>query len=313
MRIALLLAAFLSVTIGATLTCRAQFVSSSSEGTIYIGILDDVREDIWLGKTEKIGGRLVMPAFEKSNAEWHSVTHFLIRQVEWTAAFDGKNLGQVESQATSNEADQINSESSRAKQIILTPNADIPTVGKPSKMFTGVSSLFGLAKVRRPLVVVSKPYYRDPDHWMPTRLPTEIARMVRQGFRNEYPHVGRCEHEHVAETDWKFPDSALALPKAYASNKNSFLVAVRLNAGDCGWGGHPDDPLDSFVDQWFFVAADRSVRRIGGFEDLLDAGDYDNDGNSELIFFSTRSEKSDAYDLVYDSFRKSVDLEIGYH
>jgi hypothetical protein len=124
--------------------------------------------------------------------------------------------------------------------------------------------------------------------------------------------VDRCEQEQVAERDWKFPDSALALPVAYASNKNSFLVAVSLNAGDCGWGGHPDDPLDSFVHQWFFVAADRRVRRIGGFEELVDAGDYDNDGKSELIFFSTRSENSDAYDLLYDDFRKKVDLEIGY-
>jgi hypothetical protein len=88
---------------------------------------------------------------------------------------------------------------------------------------------------------------------------------------------------------------ALTLPTAYASNKNSLLVAVRLNAGDCGWGGRPDDPADPWVLQWFLVAPDGSVRRVGGFEELLDAGDYDNDGRSETIFFSTRSEHSDAY------------------
>ena len=88
--------------------------------------------------------------------------------------------------------------------------------------------------------------------------------------------------------------------------------AVSLNAGDCGWGGRPDEPTDPFVNQWFFVASDRSVRRIGGFDELLDAGDYDNAGSSEVIFFSTRSENSDAYDLLYDNFQKKVDLEIGY-
>jgi hypothetical protein len=289
-------------------------ISSTDEDKVYVGILDDAREETWYGKTGAIERRIVMPAFEKSHSEWRPITSFTPRDMKWTVAFDGKNLGQVESQASSegDGADQINSNSSRAKQSVLTPIAAIPSVGKPSREFIGTTSLLGLTTVRRPLVVVSKPNYGDPDHWKRARLPEEIARLVRQGFRKQYPHVDRCEQEQIAERDWKFPDSALVLVAAYASNKNSFLVAASLSAGDCGWGGRPDDPLDSFVHQWFFVDADRSVRRIGGFEELLDAGDYDNDGSSELIFFSTRSENSDAYDLVYDNFRKKVDLEIGY-
>jgi hypothetical protein len=203
-----------------------------------------------------------------------------------------------------------NSRSSRAKQTIVTPTAQIPTVGKPSRWFTGISTLFGLATVRRPLVVVSKPYYRDPDGWKGRQVSEEIAQLVREGFRRQSPHVDRCKDEKIAEHDWKFPDSALTLPAAYGSSKNAFLVAVSLNAGDCGWGGRPDDPLDSFVYQWFFVAADRSVRRIGGFDQLLDAGDYDNDGSSEVIFFSARSENSDAYDLLYDNFQKKLTLRL---
>lgn len=312
----LFLAAVLGPLATATLVCRVAPLNPTTERErVYIGILDDAREAIWHGKVGVIDQRIVMPAFEKSGSEWRAVTSFLPRDLKWTVAFDGKNLGQIESQMSPDEgnADQINSSFSRAKQTILTPIADVPTVGKTSQEFTGVSSLLGLTAVRRPLVVVSEPYYSDPDHWKRTRLPEEIARLVREGFRKQYPHVDRCEQERIAESDWKFPDSALVLAAAYSSNKNSFLVAVSLSAGDCGWGGRPDDPLDSFVNQWFFVDADRSVRRIGGFEELLDAGDYDNDGSSELIFFSTRSENSDAYDLIYGNFRKTVDLEIGYH
>lgn len=136
---------------------------------------------------------------------------------------------------------------------------------------------------------------------------------MRKGFRTQYPHVGRCSEEQLAEKDWKYPNSAIKVIAVYGSNKNSFLVSVHLNAGECGWGGHPDDPPDTFVDQWFFVASDRSVRRIGGFDLLLDAGDYDNDGRSELLFFSMRSESSDAYDLVYGDFRQKVELIVGYN
>jgi hypothetical protein len=282
------------------------------DGSVYVGILDDAREDFSVEKTGAIKRRIIMPAFEKRDAEWQAVTHFGAHSMKWTVGFDGNNLGEVESQASGEEADQINSSHSRAKQIIVTPDAKVPTFGKPSREFTGVSSLFGLTSVRRPLVVISKPYWHDPDGWMNTQLPEEITQLVRDAFRRQYPHVDRCEHEKIAERDWRFPNSALSVRAAYASKKNSLLVAVKLDAGDCGWGGRPDEPTDSFVFQWFLVTADHSVRRIGGFESLLDAGDYDNDGRSELIFFSTRSESSDVYDLLYDNFQKKAELEVGY-
>lgn len=79
------------------------------------------------------------------------------------------------------------------------------------------------------------------------------------------------------------------------------------------WVGRSDDPADPWVLQWFLVAPDGTVRRVGGFEELLDAGDYDNDGRSEVIFFSTRSEHSDTYDLLYgDDLQKRATLVIGY-
>lgn len=43
---------------------------------------------------------------------------------------------------------------------------------------------------------------------------------------------------------------------------------------------------------------------------LLDAGDCDNDGRSELIFFATRSDSSDVYDLLYDNFRKKPNSKL---
>jgi hypothetical protein len=284
----------------------------NGDADVYVAILDDAREDIQGDRTDAIERRLVMPAFEKRGTKWQAITHFPLTEGKWTVAFDGKSLGQIESRASSDEADQITSDISRAKQTIVTPKDKVPAIGKRSSEFTGVSGLFGLTVARRPLVLVSKPYYRDPEAWKRIQLPDEISGLVRAAFRKQYPHVDRCKDEEIAERDWKFPDSAISFPHAYASNKNSLIVAVKLDAGNCGWGGRPDYPADAFVYQWFFVASNRSVRRIGGFDLLLDAGDYDDDGRSELVFFSTRSESSDVYELLYDDFQKKIELQVRY-
>ena len=64
----------------------------------------------------------------------------------------------------------------------------------------------------------------DPDGWKRTQLSEEISKLVREAFRRQYPHLDRCKDEKIAEHDWKFPDSALMLPYAYASNKTLSLL-----------------------------------------------------------------------------------------
>jgi hypothetical protein len=60
----------LSAAVAARVMCRAELVSSFGvDETVYVGILDDVREEICHGKTGVSDRRGVMPAFEKSNCE----------------------------------------------------------------------------------------------------------------------------------------------------------------------------------------------------------------------------------------------------
>lgn len=45
---------------------------------------------------------------------------------------------------------------------------------------------------------------------------------------------------------------------------------------------------------------------------LVDAGDYDNDGKSQLAFSTDRYDRG-GYELFYDDFRKYAVLEFSYH
>ena len=281
----------------------AQTSSGASSDNIYVGVLDDAREEMVNWKPGVAQERIVRPAFEKTVIGWKQVdASSLPAHINWTVAFDGKNLGSVDTQAGSEEG-------FTPVQKILTPASAIPAIGSPSQQFAGLMAV-GPTKVRRPLIAISKPYFHDPDGWKRTKVPDEIAGLVRAAFRREYPHVDRCKDEEVVERNWRFPDSALVFPVAYASNKHSFLLKGTLNAGDCGWVEQADDPLS---EPWFFVSETGTVRRIGSFMSLLDAGDYGNDGKSEVVFLLSQGENTDGFVLFDASFEKQTSLLWHYH
>lgn len=281
----------------------AQTPSGDSSDKIYVGVLDDAREEMVNWKAGVAQERIVRPAFEKTAIGWKGIdASSLPARMSWTVAFDGKNLGSVDTQAGSDE-------DFTPVQKILTPASSVPVIGSASQQFAGLMAA-GPTKVRRPLMAVSKPYFHDPDGWKRTKVPDEIAGLVRTAFRREYPKVDRCKDEEVVKRNWRFPDSALVFPIAYASNKHSFLLMASLNAGDCGWVDQEDDPLS---EPWFFVSENGTVRRIGSFMSLLDAGDYDNDGKSEVVFSLSQGENTDGFVLFDASFEKKTSLLWHYH
>ena len=270
---------------------------------VFVALLDDNRGEMVDPPAGAVPHRVIRPAFERTSSGWQQAKgSTLPTPMKWTIAFDGRNVGQVESQATSGW-------DFTPYQTIITPAAAIPTVGSPSQVFGGILG-DPERKFRRPLVAISKPYFHDPDGWKRTKLPDAVKTLVRDAFRREYPHVDRCKDEQVAEKNWNFPDSALALDGAYASKKHGFLVAASLDAGDCGWVDDPEDPQSG---PWFFVSTDGTVRRIGSFMSLLDAGDYDHDGQSEVIFFLSQPENTDGFILFDAGFRRPVTFSWNYH
>ena len=282
---------------------RAQTPITSNGDKVFVGFLDDTREEMADWKPGIALHCLVRPAFERNHSGWQAIAvSSLPTRIKWTVAFDGKKLGEVESQAEPRGFTVVHE--------LLRPAAALPTVGEPSSRFAGLLA-GGQTKVRRPLVMVSKPYFSDPDGWkrLP-KLPDDLTVLARSAFRRDFPHAMRCKDEEIMQRDWKFPDSALDILTVYGSNKHSFLVETRLNAGDCGYVDDPNDPLSN---PWFFVSEVGVVRRFGSFLTLLDAGDYDNDGKSEIVFFLSQPEDTDGFVLFDASLREQARLTWTYH
>jgi hypothetical protein len=97
--------------------------------------------------------------------------------------------------------------------------------------------------------------------------------------------------------------------KVYRSKKEWVIVQLHLSeAIDCsdleaGFG--IDDP-------WFVSNPQKSIQYLDAGLWLVDAGDYDNDGRSELLFSIGRDNRG-GYTIFYDDFKKHVSFEYSYH
>jgi hypothetical protein len=277
-------------------------------GTVYVGLLEDDRRQLdRLGRWDStpVPGRTIAPAFEKIGDEWTPVVN-LNRKVTWTVAFDGKTLGKVESEPILKAA-LANITGPTDIHSIITPAKEIPVVGKREGRFSGSSGKF----VRRPLVVVSKPNFSDPDEWKPRSIPNGVLDEVRSSFHTTFKHLRQCDASGEAlKEDWSIPASEIVVSKSYGSTKHQYIVEIRVLHRKCLFNVDGEDFQSMGGNQIFFVSPDNKAAFLGLQWELVDAGDYDGDGKSEVIFQVAEGKdidiETEGYVLFYDDFRRSV-------
>ncbi|MDH4208632.1 MAG: hypothetical protein OEV76_07145, partial [Anaerolineae bacterium] len=82
-------------------------------------------------------------------------------------------------------------------------------------------------------------------------------------------------------------------------------LAEAVACDDVEAGFEIDDP-------WFVITPQEAVRYLDDGMWLVDAGDYDNDGKSELLFSINRYDRG-GYELFYDDFKRHATFEFSYH
>jgi hypothetical protein len=220
-------------------------------------------------------------------------------EMKWTITFDGKNLGPI----TSHTPSEFKWYAAVGQQEIG-GTGHVPTVGKQSSEFGGYTE----AAVYRPLVANSQPFFRDPESWKPAHPSGDLVALLRKQFRKKFPEAMNCENpdENVAKP-WSYRDEDVKILKSYSSRKGWSISHVRLEEYRCD--GPADEP---FNDQWFAISPELEVKYLDAGMWLVDAGDYDNDGKSELVFSIDRDNRG-GYELFYDDFKKHATFEFGYH
>ena len=218
-----------------------------------------------------------------------------LRETTWTIAFDGKKLGEVQSRIPLS----LDVNSHVGQQQILTDAKKVPSIGMRSHEFEGWAAV----AVLRPLVAVSAAYFKDPDIWKPALIDAETATLVRREFRKKHPKITDCESEEQHE----YPDSDVHLLKAYAAKTGWRLVLASLEGCDA-----EDMRGDGLNHEWFTIDPQKAAHYLASNLVLVDAGDYDNSGHSQLLFMVDDYNRG-GYTLFYDDFQKQATFDYRFH
>jgi hypothetical protein len=276
--------------------------------SVILGVLEDVSEE-----DPNLAARAVRVVFQKDGPDWKafpsdcptqgclkSLAAEYPQEITWAIAFDGKSMGQI----TGRTPREFSSYSKIGLQNINNART-IPVIGKKSSEYSGSREV----SVYRPLVANSRSYFRDPELWKPRHLSAELIRALHKGYRQKFPRLCKASEEQDRLVPFAYRDDQIKVIKNYGSNKGWEVARIHLSGAiDCS----DTEAGSELSDQWFVVDPRNEVRYLGEGMWLVDAGDYDNDGKSELLFSITGANRG-GYELFYDDFRKHATFEFSYH
>lgn len=280
-----------------------------SAQSVILGILEENRGH----RFGDANYRAVRVVFEKQGDGWNAfrsncrdqaclkiATSSYPSEVKWTIAFDGKNVGEV----VSRNPNDFRWYSDVGQQVI-TNTSHLPTIGVRSPEFGGYTD----ATVYRPLVASSKPYFVDPDKWKPSAPPSILTTLLRDAFRNRFPKLCRTNQTDETKLEpFPYDNDQVKIVKTYASSAGSYIARLHLEAVDC----QDTEAGFSIDDPWFSVDTNKVVKYLDSGMWLVDSGDYDNDGKSELIFSISRDNEG-GYEIWYDNLQKHATFNFNYH
>lgn len=217
-------------------------------------------------------------------------------EVSWTIAFDGKNLGEVRSHTP----EKFKNYAGIGRQII-DKGAKVPTIGGLTAEFSGWIT----TELYRPLVAISKPNFKDPEAWKLLKLKDDPRlTKIKTQFKKTHP---KCECSGFDDSEPRcqnvnYKDDRIKVTKAFQSMQKSLLVTVNLNCG----GRYPD------INEVYLISTKGDLTSLGTNLTPIDAGDYDSDGHSEFVFYTSGYNRG-GYTMYYDNFNKKAEVIWSYH
>jgi hypothetical protein len=217
---------------------------------------------------------------------------FDLRDVTWTVAFDGRNLGTVRS-IDPGISPKDAWKYSREWRLTVQPVPRPPVVSNAKGGFGGWCE----SAASRPLVLVSAANFEDPDRWKPFRPTSAVRDRLSTEFRKVVGMQLPCPDDASTTVPFDYAATNFATAKGYQDRAGRMLVALDMI--------DKKDMCDLEAPQLFLLS--NGVHLLGPNFELVAAGDYDRDGKSDLLFWYNGYNEY-GFTLFYDGLAKHVEF-----
>jgi hypothetical protein len=234
-----------------------------------------------------------------SQAAWEGVS---LARAKWTVTLEGRDMGSVSTVDPGFQTD-LAWTFPRDRLLHVFPAQSVPTVAKDTARFRGWCEAPGV----RPLVVLSWPNTHDPDDWKSSGADKGLRTTLFEEFKAHAGPASLCSVAADRRVPFEYTAKDLVVSPGYQDRTGRKVVVLGLDPQRNTCDGPPEPAWST---QAFLV--DRDVKYLGADLTLVDAGDYDADGSSDLLFWHN-SYNEDGYRLVYGGLAKHVDYFWRYH
>lgn len=247
----------------------------------------------------------VRPLFVRSAERWvaldseASVHRALPAPVSWTVALDGGSIGSLSTLPLARAIKDF----PRDGVLELARRQAVPVRANRQRRFGGSCE----SPATRPLVVVRPANARDPEVWKPFVPASSMRDSLLPVFRRVVDRAVVCPGNPERSVRFDYGARDLKVVRAYRNRNGRTIVAIELDERRYGCDGPPGD---DWATHWFLL--NDAPRLLGVGLDLVDAGDYDGDGASELLFWHS-GYNEDGYTLFAKSFSQRTDRWWSYH
>ena len=290
--------------------CERSATAETVAAQPLLGILED-RPGVYANEPRRF---VIRVAFHKDARGWKAfdaacadqpclkkAVNDFPKATKWTISLAGKQLGEVTGQrpeAWSFYADIGEQE--------LAPGSRPPTVGERSPDH----ATFADTASYRPLAATSPGAFSDPENWTQSKLPPKVTQTLRQQFRQQFPRALNCDDtDRSTPHSVTYKDSDIAIDGVYISAKKWTIATLHLSNNRCDGPTADDDPYSVHE---FVVAPDGGAKFLGPGLIFLDAGDFDGDGHSELLF-QVLGYNLGGYELYSADFASRARFTFSYH
>lgn len=223
---------------------------------------------------------------------------------QWTMARNGRSLGAIRLTDVPLKGGDLYAWSYKRDKIYAVDSLDSIPRNKAGK--SNQSTSFP------PLILVSKPLAGDPEKWKPFRPGPQYRQRMLQPLRLVIGRFGaaqfQCMNKKGEPQPVRFKSGDIVLRTGYRSLAGTELISAALDLEKINCSSPTDPEMSS---HWFLISGN-DMDHLGREMEFLDSGDYDSDGKSEMLFWTSGYNRA-GYILVYSNFRMKTEYVWCYH